>query len=92
MSSYPGGILSFAILSIILIYASMKFTKLLKRTNPNISTFLERGAIPTDEKVNLLEVGTKFAFGIEGYLDRDFKDNTEYVKGLLRLRGNKDGA
>ena len=55
---------------VLMMYASMKFSRLVKRTNPNISSFVEQGAIATDEKFNLRDIGIKFAWGVEGYLDK----------------------
>lgn len=70
MPSFPGGVLSIGLFVVLAIYASMKFSRLVKRTNPNISSFVEQGAIATDEKFNLRDIGIKFAFGVEGYLDK----------------------
>ena len=33
----------------------------------------------------------RFAFGIEGFLDKQPKDDPRYVKGFARFMGNKDG-
>lgn len=78
-------------LTILMLYATLKFTKLLKRTNPNVSSFLERAAVSTQEQVNLTEVGMQFAFGVEGYIDKELKDDGRFVKAFARIRGNRDG-
>ena len=33
----------------------------------------------------------QFAFGVEGFIDKQLKDDPRFVKGLLRLFGNRDG-
>jgi len=67
--SIAGGVLSLIVLVVMLLYSSLKLTKLVKRANPNISSYVEEGAISTDEKMNLKDIGIRFAFGVEGYLD-----------------------
>ena len=41
--------------------------------------------------VNLKERNLRFAFGIEGYLDKQLKDDPRYVKWIVRLY-TKTGA
>ena len=41
--------------------------------------------------MNFKDKGVRFAFGIEGFLDKTLKDDPRYVKTLVRFWGNKDG-
>lgn len=61
------------------------------RDNPNVSSFLERGVISTKEKLNMRSSGMQFAFGVEGFIDHELKDDPRFVKGIFRLRGNRNG-
>lgn len=74
-----------------MLYAALKGGKLMNRDNPNVSSFLERGAITTREKVNINDVNMQFAFGVEGFIDKKMKDDIRYVKGLARIRGSLNG-
>ena len=70
VESVPGGMLSFCIILVTLLYAAVKFEKLMMRSNPNVSSFLERGMISTRQKLNIRDAGLQFAIGVEGYLDK----------------------
>ena len=56
-----------------------------------ISTFRERGVITKHEHLNLRDAGLSFAFGIEGYNDRELKDDPRFVKVITRQIGRLDG-
>ena len=89
--SLIGGICSFLVMMLVLMYSALKFKQLTNRTNPNISRFLERDAIDSTTKFNLLDVGFHFAFGVEGFLDREMKNDPRYVKLLVRFVQNVNG-
>mmetsp|Transcript_31913 Transcript_31913/g.39629 ORF Transcript_31913/g.39629 Transcript_31913/m.39629 type:complete len:121 (-) Transcript_31913:819-1181(-) len=91
VSSWPGGLLSFAILFVILIYGALKLVMLVSRANPNVSTYLEQNFFDSSERMNLKERGVRFAFGIEGFLDKELKNDPRYVKTLFRLWGKREG-
>ena len=78
-------------LVIMILYAALKFEKLMMRSNPDVSSFFERGVVSTRQKLNLSDAGMQFAFGVEGYLDKQPKDDPRFVKGILRLNGYRDG-
>ena len=40
---------------------------------------------------NFEEQGVRFAFGVEGYLDKETKEDSRYVKGLARLFYKRNG-
>ena len=41
ISSWPGGLMSFFIFFVIMIYGALKFVMLMSKGNPNVSTYLE---------------------------------------------------
>ena len=58
--------------------------KLQTRSNPNISSFLQQNYFDGTNVVNFKERGLRFAFGIEGIINRALKDDHRYVKWLVR--------
>ena len=60
-----GGLLSVALLIVILLFASVKFDHLMTKFNPQMSQyFLD---LEKDEKLDLKETGFRIAFAIEDY-------------------------
>lgn len=57
---------------------------LTSRGNPNINSFVQQNYFDATNAVNFKERGLRFAFGIEGYLDKTLKDDPRYVKLLVR--------
>ena len=91
ISSWPGGLMSFFIFFVILIYGALKFVILVSKANPNVSTYMEQNFYDSDEKINLKEKGIRFAFGIEGFLDKELKNDPRYVKIYVRAAGKRNG-
>ena len=91
VASIPGGLASFSILFIILLYGALKLTHLFSRHNPNVSSWVEKNFYDSSEIVAFKEKKIRFAFGIEGFLDKELKEDTRYVKNLVRLAGKKGG-
>ena len=73
------------------LFAIVKLIQMLNRHNPVISSFLTKGFYDSNKVLNFKQVGMRFAFGIEGFLDKKPKDDPRYVKGFARFMGNKDG-
>ena len=73
------------------IYAGLKLDTLVNRENPNVSTFIEEFALGSDDKVNLKNVGMRFAWTFEGYSDKELKNDPRYVKQLVRMSGRTAG-
>ena len=92
ISSFAGSILSCIVLLILLFYGTNKFKQLLERSNPTISSFVERGALTKEDHLNLRDSGLRFAFGIEGWRDKELKDDPRYVKTIVRQVGQPDGG
>ena len=91
VSSILGSVLSAIVLLVVLFYGAGKFRHLLERSNPTISTFIDRGAVTKHEHLNLRDAGLRFAFAIEGWNDRELKDDPRYAKVIVRQFGRLDG-
>ena len=89
--SYLGAFLSFGIAMVMLVYASIKFSHLMMKHNPTIASFTVEGDIDPEDRFNFRDNGLKFAFGIEGFIDQELKEDPRYVKFFARLYGFKDG-
>ena len=62
----------------------------MQRHNPAVSSFLKRGVFDSENVLNFDSVDIRFAFGIEGFLDKELKDDPRYVKAFARFYGYKD--
>lgn len=47
--SFAGGVVSFLQMSVLLYYSLNKFEKLLSRANPQVTSYIERGALTADD-------------------------------------------
>ena len=92
ISSLMGSILSIVLLLLLLFYGANKFTHLMERRNPTITSYTEREAVTKFDVTNLRDAGIRFAFGIEGFLDKELKDDPAYVKWIVRQMGRLDGV
>ena len=70
ITSLLGSIISGIVVLVIMLYATNKFIHLLKRSNPTISSYVERDAVTKHDALNVRDAGLRFAFGIEGWNDR----------------------
>ena len=84
VASTTGAIISFVILFILFLYGAVKMTQLASRSNPNITSFVQQNYFDGTNVVNFKERNLRFAFGIEGQLDKALKDDKRYVKWLVR--------
>ena len=78
-------------LTIMILYSLIKLKMLLSKSNPNVSTFTEEFMLTSDDKVNLVDKSLRFAWAIEGYNDKELKNDPRYVKIFTRLSGRKGG-
>ena len=74
-----------------LVYSLTKFVQLIKRHNPQVASFVEEGNLDASFVFNFKEQGVRFAFGVEGFLDKETKEDSRYVKGIARLRYQHNG-
>ena len=91
VTSVGGSILSCMVLLILVFYGANKLTHMLERRNPTISSFTERDAVTKDDELSLKGTGLRFAFGVEGFLDKELKDDPAYVKWYVRKVNRIDG-
>ena len=86
-----GGIITFSIVVVMLIYASIKMIQMIDHHNPQVAQFTEHTVFDYNEKLDLNEIGFRLAFSVEGYHSREQKNDPRYVKYLVRIFGIKDG-
>lgn len=60
--------------------------------NPLISEVHEKNIMETSDKLSLNEIKFRMAFSVEGFLDKEMKDDPSYVKYIIRLFSIKDGV
>ena len=81
--SFCGGFASILITLIVIVYGLSTFIQMLHRQNPNVSSFLGTGVLDSSTAIiNFRDRPIRIAFGIEGFLDRELKDDNTYVKIL----------
>ena len=90
--SIAGGLLSFIIFFVMLMYATLKLIQMLSRANPTVSSYLQSGVLDSTNVVNFKEKNLRFAFGVEGFLDKELKDDPKYVKSIVRFITRVDGV
>ena len=86
-----GAIVTFTIIIITILYATIKFVQLMSRANPLVSSFLKESVFDSNHQINFRDSNIRFAFGVEGFLDKELKEDPRYVKGFARIAGKKDG-
>ena len=63
----------------------------MSKSNPSVGMYTDRGAVTNSESLNLRDAGLSFAFGLEGFIDKELKDDPRYVKMYVRQFGRLDG-
>ena len=93
VASISGTIVSIFIIVTLVIYTTIKFIQLESRANPNISSYIEEGVIfGRESEINFADSNFMLAWTIEGYIDRETKLDSRYVKGFARLYNRKNGV
>ena len=85
VASVTGGLLSFFVGVVFFIYGSLKFSHLMDKYNPNISEVKEQNFYNSDTRLNLHDIGFRFAFSVEGNVDQLMRDDHRYVKYMVRI-------
>ena len=75
-----GGVATFLVIVVMLIYGSIKIIHLFSKHNPNVVSVYEKNYFDYKERLDLNQIDFRLAFSVEGYHDRLFKNNPEYVK------------
>ena len=89
--SMCGGLMTILIITVMTIYSLFKLELLVSRRNPNVSTYLEEQVLSSTDRLHLKRKNLKFAWAIEGYIDKSIKDNTEFVKTYIRTETSVGG-
>ena len=87
-----GGVLTTMICTIVLIYCSVKGVDFFDKRNPQISQLITKDHFGNEDLVNLTEANIQFAFSFEGYVDKETKIDSRYVKYLARTYGKRNGV
>ena len=85
VATVTGGLLSFFVGVVFFIYGSLKLSHLMDKYNPNISEVKEQNFYNSDTRLNLHDIGFRFAFSVEGYVDQMMRDDHRYVKYMVRI-------
>ena len=91
VKTYFGGLMTVCIVFVMIAYATIKFSHLIDKHNPNLAQYTEKNIYDLNDVINLNDINFRFAFTVEGYLDREMKADPAYVKYLVRIFGIKDG-
>ena len=87
-----GGLVSIFVLFLTIVYASIKGQHLLEKKNPTIIETVLPNAIDGSTMIPLNDINFRAAFSVTGYLDGEVKNDSRYVKWVVRHRGNVDGV
>ena len=80
------------VLSLTVLYATIKTMHLIGRENPVMSSLTIPSYYNSTDRYYLNEANFRMAFSVEGYLDQEVKNSPEYVKWFVRLFGSKDSV
>ena len=92
MSTVVGGVMTFLLLTLSFAYALIKILHLANATNPVMSELSLPEHYSSLDKYYLAENNFKMAFSVEGYLDRENKNDPRYVKWFVRTVSITDGV
>ena len=66
---------------------------MMQRHNPDVSSFLEQEVLThKNAEINFRDKQLKLAFGFEGFLDKELKDDERFVKTYVRMVYKKNGV
>ena len=91
VNSVCGGVVTTVILTLVLIYASMKAIDLVEKRNPTTSQGTIEDEFSQAYVLNFNEVNHRFAFSVESGLNPIGKNASQYVKWMVRILGIADG-
>ena len=81
-----------ALVIIVFLYASVKFIHLESHHNPAITNYLESYQTTAENPINMNGSNSILAFAFEGYRDKDLKNDTKFVKWIIRIYGKKNSV
>ena len=89
VNTIAGGLFSIALYMVVLMYTTIKFSHLLTKHNPNISTYLKQDEM-SETELYLNDYNFRFAFSIENFLgEKKQKNDSRYVKYIVRKYGKR---
>ena len=92
MNTAVGGVISTFIITLVLIYASIKLNQLINRDNPNINETDIPDHYSIDDRIDLNDINFRMAWSVEGVLNAQNKDDSRYVKWIVRMIGKENGT
>lgn len=87
-----GGVISTFIITLVLIYASIKLNQLINRDNPNINETDIADHYSIEDRIDLNDINFRMAWSVEGVLDEQNRDDPRYVKWIVRMIGKENGT
>ena len=86
-----GGIFSLVLFMTVFMYGTLKFSHLITKHNPQISSYLKENEM-SGVSLNINEKKYRIAFTIESYMSpKKQKSDPRFVKYLFRLYGKRNG-
>ena len=79
-----GGICSILIVVLILVYGLLKWLELMDKKNPYLSSYKQEQFTNEENPINLNAMNSRIAFLFEGFSDTELKDDSRYVKWIVR--------
>ena len=92
MRTAIGGVFSFAIVVMVLLYAGLKAMDVIERRNPIINILSLPDAVGDDDAVNVKESTFRMAFSLENSVSKVVLDDERYIRWVIRHYGQRDGA
>ena len=92
VTTRSGGVATIVITIIALMYAALKFSHLVDKHNPMMSSYYKEDYYKGSDLVNLSERKVRFAFSVEDHLEpKKQKNDPKFVKWLVRQSGKSKG-
>lgn len=92
VTTRSGGVATIVITIIALMYAALKFSHLVDKHNPMMSSYYKEDYYKGSDLVNLSERKVRFAFSVEDHLEpKKQKNDPKFVKWLVRQSGKRKG-
>ena len=86
-----GALLSLFQITLVILFASVKFIELESRSGYQISSHDQLYLSTRENPANFSELDFKVAVSFEGYRDQEFKLDSSFVKWIIRMVGSRDG-
>ena len=91
MKTNLGALVSLFQITLVILFASVKFIELESRAGYDISSHDQLYLSSRSNPANFSELDFKVAVSFVGYRDQQFKNDSKYVKWITRMVGSRDG-